>query len=244
MPIDEAVEYMKQAIVKTYSKKGEKIVNMNCAAVDAGLTALKKIDVPAGWADLKDEEETVDQSLPTYIREIQIPVNKQAGDKIPVSKFMPYADGVSPVETSKYERRGIATNVPKWIPENCIGCNMCSLVCPHAAIRPFLVTEEEKAAAPTELVTKKCADIDGYEHLATFSILKFQCLGAIGIHYGHYGRICAADIGCDNGKCGFAILEINTRGSLFLRLRCCGIRLSCISFRGSCRSCGSSLSTG
>ena len=146
---------MKDAIVKTYSKKGEKIVNMNCAAVDAGLTALKKIDVPAGWADLKDEEESIDQSLPTYIREIQIPVNKQAGDKIPVSKFMPYADGVSPVETSKYERRGIATNVPKWIPENCIGCNMCSLVCPHACIRPFLVTEEEKAAGPEGMVTKK-----------------------------------------------------------------------------------------
>ncbi len=163
LPIEDAVQYMKDAIVKTYSKKGEKIVNMNCAAVDAGLTALKKIDVPAGWADLKDEAETVDQTLPTYIRDIQIPVNKQAGDKIPVSKFMPYADGVSPVETSKYERRGIATNVPKWIPENCIGCNMCSLVCPHACIRPFLVTEAEKAAAPEGMVTKKAVG-KGFEN--------------------------------------------------------------------------------
>ena len=155
LPIEDAAQYMKDAIVKTYSKKGEKIVNMNCAAVDAGLASVKKIDVPAAWADLKDEAPVVDASLPEYIREIQIPVNKQAGDKIPVSKFMPYADGVSPVETSKYERRGIATNVPKWIPENCIGCNMCSLVCPHAAIRPFLVTEEEKAAGPEGMVTKK-----------------------------------------------------------------------------------------
>ncbi|MCR5577126.1 MAG: pyruvate:ferredoxin (flavodoxin) oxidoreductase [Oscillospiraceae bacterium] len=155
LPIDEAVDYMKQAIVKTYSKKGDKIVNMNCAAVDAGLTAVKKIDVPKEWAALKDEPETVDGSLPPYIRDIQIPVNNQKGDAIPVSKFMPYADGVHPVETSKYERRGIATNVPKWVPENCIGCNMCSLVCPHACIRPFLVTEEEKAAAPVELVTRK-----------------------------------------------------------------------------------------
>ena len=155
LPIEDAVDYMKQAIVKTYSKKGDKIVSMNCAAVDAGLAAVKKIEVPAAWRDLRDEEETVDESLPAYIREIQIPVNNQKGDRIPVSSFMPYADGVSPVETSKYERRGIATNVPRWVPENCIGCNMCSLVCPHACVRPFLVTEAEKAAAPEGMVTKK-----------------------------------------------------------------------------------------
>ena len=155
LPIDDAVKYMKEAIVKTYSKKGEKIVNMNCAAVDAGLDHLVKIDVPAAWAQLQDQEEVVDPSLPAYIRDIQIPVNNQMGDRIPVSKFMPYADGVSPVETSKYERRGIATNVPVWIPANCIGCNMCSLVCPHAAIRPFLVTAEEAAKAPEGCVTKE-----------------------------------------------------------------------------------------
>ena len=157
IPLDQAVSCMKDAIVRTYSKKGDKIVSMNCAAMDAGLEYVKKIDVPAHWADLQDEEEEIDQSLPKYIREIQIPVNNQAGDKIPVSCFMDYADGVSPVETSKYERRGIANKVPKWIPENCIGCNMCSFVCPHAAIRPFLLTDEEKDAAPVGLVTKKAA---------------------------------------------------------------------------------------
>lgn len=153
LPIDDAVDYMKKAIVKTYSKKGDKIVEMNCAAVDAGLTAVRKIEIPAAWADLKDETVEIDPTLPAYIRDIQIPVNNQMGDRIPVSKFMPYADGVSPVETSKYERRGIATNVPQWIPENCIGCNMCSLVCPHAAIRPFLLTKEEAAKAPEGLVS-------------------------------------------------------------------------------------------
>ena len=155
LPIDEAVDYMKKAIIKTYSAKGDKIVNMNCAAVDAGLDAVVKIDVPAAWASLEDQPAVIDPTLPKYIREIQIPVNNQAGDSIPVSAFMDYADGVSPVETSKYERRGIATNVPMWIPENCIGCNMCSLVCPHAAIRPFLVTAEEAAAAPEGCVTKE-----------------------------------------------------------------------------------------
>ncbi len=164
LPIEEAVDYMKKAIVKTYSAKGDKIVNMNCAAVDAGLDALVKIDVPAAWASLQDQPAVIDQSLPKYIREIQIPVNNQAGDKIPVSAFMDYADGVSPVETSKYERRGIATNVPVWIADNCIGCNMCSLVCPHAAIRPFLLTAEEAAGAPEGCVVKpaKGKGLEGY----------------------------------------------------------------------------------
>ncbi|MCR4607127.1 MAG: hypothetical protein K5771_05340, partial [Oscillospiraceae bacterium] len=99
MPIHDAGDYMKKAILKTYSRKGDKIVSMNCAAVDAGLTAVKKIDVPVFWADLQDETVETDPSLPAYIRDIQIPVNNQMGDRIPVSKFMPYADGVSPVET-------------------------------------------------------------------------------------------------------------------------------------------------
>ena len=164
LPIDEAVEYMKSAIVKTYSAKGDKIVNMNCAAVDAGLDAVVKIDVPESWASLQDQPVEIDPALPKYIREIQIPVNNQAGDSIPVSAFMDYADGVSPTETSKYERRGIADNVPVWIPENCIGCNMCSLVCPHAAIRPFLLTAEEAANAPEGCVTKdvKGKGFEGY----------------------------------------------------------------------------------
>ncbi len=155
LPIEDAVKYMKAAIVKSYSKKGQKIVDMNCNAVDRGVNAAVKIDVPESWKTLSDEERTVDMSLPHYIREIQIPVNNQAGDTLPVSVFMPYADGVHPVETSKYEKRGIAVNVPHWIPENCIGCNKCALVCPHAVIRPFLLNEEEEAAKPASFVTKK-----------------------------------------------------------------------------------------
>ncbi len=165
IPAEDAVRYMKDAIVKTYAKKGEKIVAMNCAAVDAGLNHAVPVEVPAAWAELEDTPEAVDESLPAYIRDIQIPVNRQKGDTIPVSKFMPYADGVTPVETSKYERRGIAVNVPKWIPENCIGCNMCALVCPHAAIRPFLLTKEDEAKAPAGLVTKPALG-KGFEGLS------------------------------------------------------------------------------
>ena len=165
IPTEDAVKYMKDAIVKTYSRKGEKVVNMNCAAVDAGLTGFKKIEVPAEWANLLEEEAATDMSLPEYIREIQIPVNNQAGDAIPVSAFMKYADGVFPIETSKYERRGIADRVPHWLPENCIGCNQCSFVCPHAAIRPFLLNEAELAAAPAGMTVKELPG-KGFEKLA------------------------------------------------------------------------------
>ena len=155
LPIEQAVGYMKEAIVKSYSKKGQKIVDMNCAAVDRGVDAVVEVNVPESWKTLKDEVVTPDESLPDYVRNILVPVNNQAGDTLPVSVFLPYADGVVPVETTKYEKRGIATDVPKWIPENCIGCNQCALVCPHAAIRPFLFTEEEAKAAPAGCETKK-----------------------------------------------------------------------------------------
>ncbi len=155
LPIDQAVGYMKEAIVKSYSKKGQKIVDMNCAAVDRGVESIVEVTVPESWKGLTDEVVEQNNDLPDYVRNILMPVNNQAGDTLPVSVFLPYADGVVPVETSKYEKRGIAVDVPKWIPENCIGCNQCALVCPHAAIRPFLFTADEAAAAPAGCETKK-----------------------------------------------------------------------------------------
>ena len=150
LPVDEAVQYMKDAITHSYFKKGDKVLNMNYAAVDRGLQSVEEIRVPDSWKDLPDEplEQTEAAGVPDYVRDVLIPVNAQAGDKIPVSKFLSFADGVTEVETSKYEKRGIAVDVPQWLPDNCIGCNQCSLVCPHAAIRPFLFTKEEAEQAP------------------------------------------------------------------------------------------------
>jgi len=165
LPLDEAVKYMKEATVKTFSHKGEKIVNMNCAAIDNGIDALTKIDVPAAWADLQDEEKVVDPTLPKYVREVLIPMNSLAGDDLPVSTFMDMADGVTNTATAKYEKRGVADNVPVWNVDNCIGCNQCSLVCPHAAIRPFLFNAAEAAAAPAGCQTKKAAG-KGFEGLS------------------------------------------------------------------------------
>ena len=146
---------MKEAITNSYYKKGDKVLNMNYAAVDRGLESLVKVDVPEEWKSLPNEScDNNDADLPRYIRDILIPVNRQKGDKIPVSKFLPIADGVTEVETSKYEKRGIAVSVPEWIAENCIGCNQCSLVCPHATIRPFLLNSDEDSKAPDGLETK------------------------------------------------------------------------------------------
>ena len=164
LPIDEAEKYMKEAAVKTFSRKGEKIVSMNLAAIERGLTDMVKIEVPAAWAGLKDEELVIDPSLPEYVRKVLIPMNRAKGDDIPVSTFSEYADGVMPISMAKYEKRGVADNVPVWDPDKCIGCNRCSLVCPHAAIRPVLFTEEEAAAAPESCVTRKAIG-KGFEGL-------------------------------------------------------------------------------
>ncbi len=164
LPIDEAVGYMKDAIQKTYGRKGDQVVAMNCAAVDAGIEGIHPVEVPERWASLTDEPEAVDGSLPEYVRTVMRAVNAQKGDSLPVSVFKDAADGTVPMATSKYEKRGFAANVACWLPENCIGCNLCSLYCPHAAIRPFLLDEEEAAQAPESYVTREGRGIGGLRY--------------------------------------------------------------------------------
>ena len=180
LPIEEAEQYMKDAAVKTFSRKGEKIVNMNLTAIDRGLENIVKIEVPEEWAKLQDEDLSPDAELPEYIRKILIPMNTARGDNIPVSDLMPYSDGVFPTDTARYEKRGVADNVPVWDPDKCIGCNRCSLVCPHAAIRPFLFTEEEAAAAPESCVTKKAVGrgFEGLRYRIQVGVLDCQGCGS------------------------------------------------------------------
>jgi len=158
IPIEDAVKYLKDQIKKNYGKKGDEIVNMNYAAVDRALDALVKIDVPASWADAVDEvaatnEMEIDEDKKEFVKNILETVNRQEGDSLPVSAFSGAEDGTFPVGTSKYEKRGIAVNVPEWQADKCIQCNQCSYVCPHAAIRPFLLNEEEVKAAPEKFET-------------------------------------------------------------------------------------------
>jgi len=152
IPYEEAVDYMKKAIVKSYGKKGENIVNMNYAAVDRG-GEYTKVEVPADWKDItaKFENPNKDRLAPAFVKEIADVVNAQTGDTLPVSVFNNYVDGTIPAGTSAYEKRGVAVKVPEWQADNCIQCNSCAFVCPHAVIRPFLLTEEEAANAPEGL---------------------------------------------------------------------------------------------
>ncbi len=159
IPIDEAMKYLKDSIVKTYGKKGQTIVDMNWAAVDQGSEGLVKVNVPATWASASDEtaEGNVNgnKAEPAFVKEVQRRMARQEGDELPVSTFKGMADGTFPLGTSKYEKRGIAVMVPEWQIDKCIQCNQCSYICPHATIRPFLLDDEEARRAPDTFKTKK-----------------------------------------------------------------------------------------
>jgi pyruvate-ferredoxin/flavodoxin oxidoreductase len=179
IPLDDAVKYMKEAIVKSYGKKGEKVVNMNYLAVDKGIEALKKIDIPADWADAADEAAAA-KDVPGFISDILEPMNRQEGDKLPVSAFVGREDGTFPCGTARYEKRGVAVDVPEWQMDKCIQCNQCSYVCPHAAIRPFLLDEEEVKNAPEGFESKKAIGkgMEGLNFRIQVSVLDCQGCGS------------------------------------------------------------------
>lgn len=153
IPYETAINEMKDAIKKTYGKKGDDIVELNCLAVDRGGSDVVEISVPAEWKNAVDENESEGKSESGFISSVMEPINRLEGDSLPVSVFFERSDGTFPQGTSAYEKRGVAINVPEWVPGNCIQCNQCSLVCPHAAIRPFLLNKKEKEEAPSGMKT-------------------------------------------------------------------------------------------
>jgi pyruvate-ferredoxin/flavodoxin oxidoreductase len=177
IPLEEAVGYLKDAVEKTYGKKGENIVTMNQAAVDRGIDALVKIDVPASWANVAEDEAAATIEAPDFIKNVLIPINRQEGDSLPVSTFVGREDGHFPMGTAAYEKRGIAVNVPEWQIDKCIQCNQCSFVCPHAAIRPILVNGDEMKNAPEGFKTLKAMGkgFEGLEYRMQVSTL--DCTG-------------------------------------------------------------------
>ena len=186
IPVEDAVRYLKESIVKSYGHKGEDIVNMNYNAVDKGLEAPIKVNVPAEWKDAVDEVKE-EKELPDFIKNIVKPMLEQKEDDLPVSAFKGIENGEFESGTTAYEKRGIALNVPEWQIDNCIQCNQCSYVCPHAVIRPFLVTEEEKANAPEGFETKKAIGkgMDGFTFRIQVSPL--DCTGC-----GNCADVCPA----------------------------------------------------
>lgn len=188
IPVDEALEYLKKDVVKLYGKKGDNIVKMNQTAIDKGVEALVKIEVPSSWAEAKDAETKEAKAVPDYIKNIVEPINRQEGDSLPVSTFVGREDGSFPMGTSAYEKRGIAVNIPVWDKTKCIQCNQCSYVCPHAAIRPFLVNEEEAALAPLTFETIKAGGGKQFEGLQfRIQVSPLDCTGC-----GSCANVCPA----------------------------------------------------
>ncbi|MBQ3022525.1 MAG: pyruvate:ferredoxin (flavodoxin) oxidoreductase [Clostridia bacterium] len=179
IPAEDAIKYMKDAATASYSKKGEAIVKMNHDAIDMGAQKVIKVEVPASWKDAKDEDLTSkvagEGKLVDYINNILNPINSFAGMKLPVSAFVPYADGEVPLGSSAFEKRGIAIDVPEWNSDNCIQCNFCSYVCPHACIRPVVLTEEEAKNAPEGIKYINMTGMSGLYFAMAVSVL--DCTG-------------------------------------------------------------------
>ncbi|MBN2789422.1 MAG: pyruvate:ferredoxin (flavodoxin) oxidoreductase [Candidatus Delongbacteria bacterium] len=191
IPYDQAVDQMKKFIVKSYGMKGENIVNMNNAAVDKGGQEIEKIEVPAEWKDLPSEGFKINsQGRPDFIKNICDVMNAQNGDNLPVSAFIGREDGSFPAGTTAFEKRGVAVSVPKWIPETCIQCNQCAYVCPHAAIRPFLINPEDEAKLPegTETINAIGKELEGHKFRIQVSVL--DCTGC-----GNCADVCPAPKG-------------------------------------------------
>ena len=187
IPLADAVKYLKDAVEHSYGKKGQNIVDMNNAAIDKGIDAIVAVEVPAGWAEAGDtaaEAATGNE----FVDKLLVPMNKLEGDKLPVSAFTDYADGTFPSGTAAYEKRGIAIDVPEWQMDTCIQCNQCAFVCPHAAIRPVLMTEEEAAKAPATLPSKPAIGAKGL--LFSMSISPLDCTGC-----GNCAQVCPAPKG-------------------------------------------------
>ena len=180
IPIEDAVKFMKDAATKSYSKKGEAIVKMNHDAIDAGVGAIVEVQVPEAWKNCTDDTKAHVATgnrpeLVKFVNDILIPVNAQQGDKLPISTFMDNVDGTLPQGSAAYEKRGIAVDVPEWNFANCIQCNFCSMVCPHAVIRPVAMTEAEVAAAPAGTKATDMTGLPGMKFAMTVSTL--DCTG-------------------------------------------------------------------
>lgn len=186
IPPSDAVEYLKKSIEKVYGKKGDKIVEMNKTAVDRGMEALVKVEVPPYWADAEEENLPIKEE-PEFVKKIQRPMERHEGDELPVSAFSGMEDGTFPLGTTSYEKRGIAVMLPEWQIDKCIQCNQCAYVCPHATIRAYLLNEEEEGNKPDTFKTKKAIG-KGFENLGyRIQVSPLDCTGC-----GNCADICPA----------------------------------------------------
>ncbi|MBQ3406269.1 MAG: pyruvate:ferredoxin (flavodoxin) oxidoreductase [Lachnospiraceae bacterium] len=176
IPVEDSVSFMKAAAEKTYFAKGEDVVRKNLAAIDAGATAYVEVEIPEDWKDAQDAPKAP-RNVPEYVTEILDPINEQKGDDLPISRLMRYKDGVMDMGLTAFEKRGIATRVPVWDSAKCIQCNRCAYVCPHAVVRPYLLTEEEKAGMPDGMKVVKAMGKQASGMYFTMQISELDCTG-------------------------------------------------------------------
>ena len=246
IPVADAVEHMKAAVKKTYGLKGEKVVNMNIAAVDAGINALVEVKVKPEWTNLTGAAlKPADESLPYVIKNILVPINAQKGDDLPVSAFKGMEDGTMPLGTSQYEKRGIATHLPVWNQDECIQCNMCSFVCPHAVIRPYLLDEKEAANAPAgmNLVDAKGPKMDGLKYTMGVSTLDCTSCGSCVSSCPKSGKalrmVPTHEVSLDQTDWNFltTVTEKTSRVDKFT-LKGSQFKQPLVEFNGACAGCG------
>ncbi len=250
LPPEEAKNYLKQAIRKAYGKKGEQIIQMNEEAVEHGFTDLVKIDVPVHWKDCKDVnagQSCCQCKEPEFVASIMRPMNRQEGDRLAVSAFSGIEDGTFPNGTSAYEKRGIAVNVPEWNAHTCIQCGQCSFICPHACVRPFLLTAEEKAAAPETFHTQPAKGKGLEQYAYRIQVSTMDCTGC-----GNCADICPAqpkalvmkklatqtDTEVPNWK--YATVSVTDKGSQFAgtNVKESQFKKPLMEFSGACAGCG------
>lgn len=244
IPVEDAAKHMKAAVRKTYGKKGDNIVRMNLDAIDRGVDSVVKVRVPAEWK-ICDTEASVSKDVPEFIKNILIPINAQEGDGLPVSAFEGMEDGTLPLGTSAYEKRGIATSLPVWIPEYCLQCNQCSFVCPHSVLRPYLLNEQEAQSAPNGFVKYKAKGTGLENYHYSLQISSEDCSSC-----GSCAAVCPAkqkalamtlasevDTDLKHWKYGLKIQQKNelfnafsVKGSQFIK--------PLLEFSGACAGCG------
>ncbi|ACH41024.1 pyruvate:ferredoxin/flavodoxin oxidoreductase [Citrifermentans bemidjiense Bem] len=247
LPFERAVELLKDSIRKEYGRKGDQVVEMNLGAVDLAVQSLVQIEYPESWRDADDErglDFRLAQQMPDYMREMVFPILRQKGDDLPVSAFSP--DGVFPFSTARFEKRGVAINVPEWIKENCIQCNQCSYICPHATIRPFLATDQELSGAPEsfETIPANAKEIKG--HGFRIQVYTLDCMGC-----GNCADICPAKVSALVMKpidTQSEVQEVNRKfaetlapkGELMKRNSVIGSQFQqpLLEFSGACSGCG------
>ncbi|WP_294350277.1 pyruvate:ferredoxin (flavodoxin) oxidoreductase, partial [uncultured Clostridium sp.] len=186
IPLEDAIKYLKDSVVTSYGKKGQHVVDMNNTAIDKGVEAIVEIKIPEAWKNAQDEETAPIKNASEFVKNIVVPMNRQEGDSLPVSTFVGMEDGTFEAGTAAFEKRGIAVNVPEWNADKCIQCNQCSIVCPHAAIRPILVNDAEKNAAPETVKVVPAKGIKSEETLSfSMAVAPLDCTGC-----GNCAQIC------------------------------------------------------